>query len=129
MTRVIHTTDSHAVRLYAAAMGWCRETAVLALNRDEEASAFWRRVALEAEEISEENLAPFLRLHERFDRLRETLLLAQLLREAQKTYFRTRDRGDLIASKEAERAFDAALNDALKPGLALLPHAQSGDAA
>jgi hypothetical protein len=44
--------------------------------------------------------------------------LGERMRDAQRSYFRTRTREDLIASKEAERAFDlavAALNGAHRP--------------
>lgn len=47
-----------------------------------------------------------------------TASLGQVMRETQRRYFRTRLREDLIASKEAERAFDiasAALDAAQRP--------------
>jgi hypothetical protein len=55
------------------------------------------------------------------DFLAKALLAVQLgerMRDAQRSYFRTRTREDLIASKEAERAFDlavAALDGAHRP--------------
>lgn len=48
------------------------------------------------------------------DEAREVIRLGLAMREAQKTYFRTRDRADLIASKQAESAFDKAAAEALK---------------
>jgi hypothetical protein len=43
------------------------------------------------------------------DRLHGIAALARQVREAQKKYFKTRDRNDLIASKQLERRLDDAL--------------------
>lgn len=45
--------------------------------------------------------------------LRAALKVGVQMRTAQKRYFRTRSQADLIASKEAERAFDHAAEVAL----------------
>ena len=37
------------------------------------------------------------------------------MRDKQKAYFKSRDRSDLILSKEAERLFDIAAEEAVKP--------------
>ena len=39
------------------------------------------------------------------------------MRQAQKTYFKTRSPANLEASKKAERAFDSAVSAALNPSL------------
>ena len=49
------------------------------------------------------------------ERLKFAVLKAQEMRLAQKTYFKTRDRGDLDRSKRLERETDAALADAVRP--------------
>ena len=48
------------------------------------------------------------------ERLREALQQGVAMRAAQKTYFADRSRENLIASKEAERSFDAAARAALE---------------
>jgi hypothetical protein len=48
------------------------------------------------------------------ERLREALRQGVAMRAAQRAYFADRSRENLIASKEAERAFDAAARAALK---------------
>jgi hypothetical protein len=48
------------------------------------------------------------------ERLREALRQGVAMRAAQKAYFADRSRENLIASKEAERAFDIAARAALK---------------
>jgi len=47
------------------------------------------------------------------ERLREALQQGVAMRAAQKAYFADRSRENLIASKEAERAFDVAARTAL----------------
>ena len=45
------------------------------------------------------------------ERLREALQLGADMRNAQKTYFKDRNQGNLIKSKQTEKAFDDALKD------------------
>ncbi len=50
---------------------------------------------------------------EEIERLREALRRGVAMRAAQRAYFADRSRENLIASKEAEKAFDAAARAAL----------------
>jgi hypothetical protein len=45
------------------------------------------------------------------DRLQLIVTIGIRMREAQKKYFKTRDRSDLVASKQLERQFDEACRD------------------
>lgn len=48
-------------------------------------------------------------------KLRLVIKMGIGMRAKQKQYFKTRDRSDLILSKEAERLFDIAAEEAVKP--------------
>lgn len=52
----------------------------------------------------------------RGERLEELVRAGLLMRQLQRDYFRTRERTTLIASKEAERAFDLLLSDTTASG-------------
>lgn len=49
------------------------------------------------------------------EKLRLVIRLGIQMREAQKRYFKTRDRSDLVASKQYEKNFDLAAEEAIKP--------------
>jgi hypothetical protein len=49
--------------------------------------------------------------HSATAQLARLAVLGAAMRDAQRTYFRTRTHEALLASKEAERAFDAALKE------------------
>ncbi len=104
-----------AVRLAAAYFDMTAEHAAHWLNLMKREGDNWKRVLIQADQLTEEEIARFLTLQDTLPVLEKLIRQAIEVRTLQKTYFRTRLHGDLVASKAAEKAFDDAAALFLNP--------------
>ncbi len=124
MTGFLYKPSDRSVRLCAAYFGITAEQAARHLNREKRTNLTkseqhehnrWIRASIQADQIVEEEIARFLPLQDSVTMLEGLVRQAIEVRKLQKTYFRTRLTGDLLASKAAEKAFDDAAALFLNP--------------